>query len=82
MSSLEAHPLPALRRAGVRVSINSDDPNLMGIDLVHEYQLCARLYGFSDRGLPGLEPDAVAASFLPEEVRRRTLAKFFPAHAY
>ena len=82
VSSLEAHPLPALRRAGVRVSVNSDDPNLMGIDLVHEYRLCSRLYGFGVADFLALNRDAVTASFLPEEVRRRTLAKFFPSHAH
>lgn len=30
-------------RSGVPVSINSDDPNLFGIDLVHEYEVCAEV---------------------------------------
>jgi adenosine deaminase len=77
--SLEAHPLPQLRGAGVRVTINSDDPHLMGIDLVHEYSLAARLYGF---GLPDFAECnrlAVQASFLDEQERRRVLSRYFPA---
>jgi len=76
--SLEAHPLPALRRAGVRVTLNSDDPHLMGIDLVHEYELAARLYGFALADFLEMNREAVRSSFLPEEARRRILARHFP----
>jgi adenosine deaminase len=75
--SLEAHPLPLLRRAGVRVTLNSDDPQLMGIDLVHEYSLAARLYGLGVADFLEMNRDAVRASFLPEELRRRVLARCF-----
>ncbi len=72
--SLEAHPLPQLARAGVRVTLNSDDPQLMGIDLVHEYSLAARLYGFGLEDFLACNRLAVEASFLPEEARRRVRA--------
>jgi adenosine deaminase len=75
--SLESHPLPQLARAGVRVTLNSDDPQLMGIDLVHEYSLAARLYGFTLRDFGECNRRAVQASFLPEEARRRVLARHF-----
>jgi adenosine deaminase len=77
--SLESHPLPLLRRAGVRVTINSDDPNLMGIDLVHEYALAARLYGFGLADFQECNRLAVQASFLPGEIRHRVLARHFPS---
>ena len=38
--SLEEHPLPELLAAGVRVSINADDPLLFGPGLLEEYELC------------------------------------------
>jgi len=75
--SLGAHPLPQLRRAGVRVTLNSDDPQLMGIDLVHEYSLAARLYGFTLEDFRECNRLAVEASFLPEEARRRVLERHF-----
>jgi adenosine deaminase len=71
VASLEEHPLPELYRAGVAVCINSDDPQLMNIDLVHEYSLCARLYGFTPRDFQALNRLALAHSFLPEEIRTR-----------
>jgi adenosine deaminase len=76
--SQEAHPLPGLYRAGVSVSINSDDPRLMDIDLVHEYELCVRLYGFGPPDFQAVNRAAARASFLPEAVRRRILAEHFP----
>ena len=75
--SLEAHPLPQLARAGVRVTLNSDDPQLMGIDLVHEYSLAARLYGFTREDFQECNRLAAEASFLPPEARRRVLARHF-----
>jgi adenosine deaminase len=79
--SLEAHPLPLLYRAGVPVSINSDDPNLMGIDLVREYEICRSLYGFSEEDFRGINDQALAHSFLPVEARERARARFFPTGA-
>ena len=38
--SLEEHPLPQLLDAGVRLSINADDPLLFGPGLLEEYELC------------------------------------------
>jgi adenosine deaminase len=78
VASLESHPLPLLYRAGVSLSINSDDPRLMGIDLVHEYELCARLYGFAASDFQAANRAAAMASFLPEAARRRVLAEHFP----
>jgi adenosine deaminase len=77
--SLEAHPLPRLRKAGVQVTLNSDDPQLMGIDLVHEYRLAARLYGFGPEDFLECTRAAVQASFLPEEIRHELLARYFTA---
>lgn len=43
VSSLDAHPLPALRTAGVLCSIGTDDPAMFGTDLGREYEIAARL---------------------------------------
>jgi len=77
--SLQEHPLPRLRQAGVRVTLNSDDPQLMGIDLVHEYALAARLYGFGPHDFQEMNRTAVQASFLPGEIRQRVLERYFRA---
>jgi adenosine deaminase len=66
--SLAAHPLPRLRRAGVPVSVNSDDPHLFGIDLVNEYEVCVREMGLGESDLRELNRAAPRHSFLPREV--------------
>ncbi len=75
--SLESHPLPMLYRAGVPVSINSDDPNLMDIDLVNEYEVCRRAYGFTKEDFYKINRSALEHSFLPQEVRARVMAEHF-----
>ncbi len=76
--SLASHPLPLLHRAGVAVSINSDDPQLMAIDLVHEYEICRAVYGFTDAELAAINSAALARSFLPAEATNRARGAFSP----
>jgi adenosine deaminase len=64
--SLAAHPLPVLLRAGVPVCLNSDDPNLFGIDLRHEEAVCAREYGFAAAELDAMNQAALRHSFVPK----------------
>jgi adenosine deaminase len=69
--SLAAHPLPELFAAGVPVCLNSDDPNLFGIDLVNEYAVCAREFGFGEREFDVMNRAALRRSFLPREITDR-----------
>jgi adenosine deaminase len=73
--SLEAHPLPAIVAAGVKVSINSDDPPMFSTTLNREYAIAARLLGLDNGGVAELARDAVRASFLGEPGRRALLAE-------
>lgn len=43
--SIAEHPIERLRKAGVRVSLNTDDPALLGASLVGEYGLAGRRLG-------------------------------------
>jgi aminodeoxyfutalosine deaminase len=43
VADFAAHPLPALRAAGVACTINSDDPAMFGTDLGQEYEVAASL---------------------------------------
>jgi adenosine deaminase len=69
--SLEAHPIRRLRDAGVRICVNSDDPQLMAIDLVHEYELCVRHHGFDRAALQATNRAALESSFVDPDVRTR-----------
>jgi adenosine deaminase len=72
------HPLDALRRAGVRVSINTDDPALMRHSLVEEYVATARTYAWDERILQDVARASIEASFAPDELKRSLLDKPLP----
>jgi adenosine deaminase len=77
VKSLESHPLPLLVKAGVPLSINSDDPHLMNIDLTNEYQVCHRLYGFTAADFQRINKNSVHHSFLNGDVKSDVLKKYF-----
>jgi aminodeoxyfutalosine deaminase len=60
---LDQHPIRALVAAGVPVTINTDDPPMVGTDLNTEYAIAARLLDLDERGLTELALAAVDASF-------------------
>lgn len=43
VGSVDQHPLPRLRAAGVRCSVSTDDPAMFGTDLGREYEIAATL---------------------------------------
>jgi adenosine deaminase len=69
--SLAAHPLDRLRKAGVAISINTDDPSLLGTDLPREYALCEQQFGWNDDELRGLADTSIAASFADADTQQR-----------
>jgi adenosine deaminase len=71
---LGSHPLEALRRAGVPVSINTDDPALMRTDLISEYMACVRAYGWDRATLIQVMRTSIEASFCDADVQQRLLA--------
>jgi adenosine deaminase len=73
--SLEQHPLPALVDAGVRVSLNADDPVIFGCGLLGEYELARRELSFDDDVLAKIAADSIRASGAPESLRAHALAR-------
>ena len=73
--SVGRHPLPALRAAGVLVTLNSDDPALTGVDLAAEYATCAAAWNWSWDQMVDLALDGVAASWLDDDGKRRLSAR-------
>ena len=67
--SYEAHPLPALRDAGVRVTLGSDDPPYFGATIEGEYAVCAARMGFTEDDLREITGTAIEAAFCDEELR-------------
>ena len=76
VESLGVHPFDALQRAGVQVSINSDDPPLFGTSVVAEYCALAQAFGYSRRQLADLARGAFDQAFLDGDARHRYLELF------
>lgn len=64
--TLAEHPFDRLRRAGVQLSVNSDDPPFFGTNLTREYVHLARAFGYGAEDLAGLSLAGLQHSFLPE----------------
>ena len=69
VSDLDHHPIPELVDAGVTVTINTDDPPMVGTDLNTEYAIAARLLDLDERGLIELALAAADASFASPETK-------------
>ncbi len=65
----EAHPLPRLRDAGVRLTLGSDDPPYFGATIGGEYAVCAVQFGFSDDDLLTITRTAIDAAFCEDALK-------------
>jgi len=73
--SYEEHPLPALRDAGVLVTLGSDDPPYFGATIEGEYGVCAARFGFSDGALREITRTAIDAAFCDDDLRAELMAR-------
>jgi adenosine deaminase len=74
---IEDHPLKRLFDLGVKVTINSDDPEVLDTNLNNEYRIAHEILGMSLEDIAICNRYAVEASFLPEEIKRERLDKYF-----
>jgi adenosine deaminase len=61
------HPIGALYRNGVPVTLNSDDPFIQNTDLTDDYIKAVTYFDFDVQDLIQLNLNAIAAAFLPTE---------------
>jgi adenosine deaminase len=74
VSSMAAHPIEHLRAAGVRVSVNTDDPLLFGTTVAGEYGTCAEAFGWDHATLAGIARTSIESCFANPDRRRALLA--------
>jgi adenosine deaminase len=67
------HPLGALRSAGVRVTLGSDDPPYFGCSIGAEYALAQEHQGLEEGELLEITRTAVMAAFVDDALRRSLL---------
>jgi adenosine deaminase len=70
---MQDHPLPKLLAAGVRCSVNADDPLLFGTGILQEYSLCRELLGLDDEQIAAIARTSLMASAAPPDLIERGL---------
>ncbi len=70
------HPIGALYRSGVPVTINSDDPTIQNASLTDDYLKAVRFFDFTMDDLVALNERAINASFLTDSERSSLLAGY------
>ncbi len=72
---LAAHPLRRLYDAGVKVTLNSDDPPFFHTSLAREYETARDEMGFSEDEIDAMTRTAIEAAFVDEPTRERLLSR-------
>jgi len=72
--SIEEHPLPHLLEAGIRCSLNADDPLFFGASLLEEYEICRSRLGLSDEQLASIARWSIQSSGAPDALKASATA--------
>lgn len=66
----ELHPFKKLDEAGVKVTINSDDPGIFDTTLSQDYAVLNQYFGYQEKDFKRLNITAYHASFIAEDKKR------------
>ena len=77
VKTIEEHPLKKLFDLGVKVTINSDDPEVLETNLNNEYRIAHEVLGMSMEEIATCNRYAYEASFIREEAKKRIWEKYF-----
>jgi adenosine deaminase len=80
-TTLREHPLLEMREAGVPMTINTDDPAMMNLDLGQEYQRVAEALRIDLDELGRMAVEGIASTWLDDTDRRSLVAEFEAALA-
>ena len=75
--TIEEHPLKKLFDLSVKVTINSDDPEVLETNLNNEYRIAHEVLGMSLDEIVTCNRFAYEASFIPQEQKQRIWEKYF-----
>jgi len=75
--TIEEHPLKKLFDLGVKVTINSDDPEVLETNLNNEYRIAHEALGMSLDEIAACNRNAYEASFIPDAEKQRVWGAYF-----
>ncbi|MBA5776248.1 adenosine deaminase [Stappia sp. F7233] len=74
-TNLRFHPVNLLRRAGCRITLNSDDPPFFRTTLGNEYRSCSATFGWDGEVQRQITRTAIEAAFCDRQTKDRLLKK-------
>jgi adenosine deaminase len=77
VSSIEAHPLKKLFDLGVKVTINSDDPEVLETNVNNEYRIAHEILGMSIEDIKTCNRFAFESSFIDVGKKQKIWDKYF-----
>jgi len=75
--TIEAHPLKKLFDLGVRITVNSDDPEVLETNVNNEYRIAHEVLGMSMDDIATCNRYAFESSFIEETAKQRIWDKYF-----
>ncbi|MER8952099.1 adenosine deaminase [Mesorhizobium sp. M0833] len=73
--SFADHPFPALKAAGCKVTLNSDDPPYFWTSLKREYNIAAEHFSLDDKALTAVTRTAIEAAFVDRKTKAALLGR-------
>lgn len=77
VKTIEEHPLKKLFDLGVRVTINSDDPEVLETNVNNEYRIAHEILGMSLEDIAACNRFAFESSFIEDDAKQRIWDKYF-----
>lgn len=76
VASLADHPLKTFLEHGVLASLNTDDPAVQGVDIIHEYHVAAPAAGLSREQIRQAQINGLEIAFLSDGEKRALREKW------
>ena len=77
IADVAAHPIAQQRSQGVLVTVNSDDPGMMGSDVADDYAAVHEAFGWDLEAMEQLSLDGIEACWAPDDEKAALRARFY-----
>ncbi len=71
--NIHQHPLPTFLKAGINISINSDDPPFMKTNVAREYHLVQKAFDYTDDTMLSITKMAIESAFVDPKTKQQLL---------
>ncbi|MFN3550889.1 MAG: adenosine deaminase [Endomicrobiia bacterium] len=76
VETIEKHPIKKYYDYGIKITINTDDPSVSGVDLNYELNLAHNVFKFSLEDIKKIIINALESAFISDKEKRNLLEEF------